>query len=126
MRIRFSLLRFGRPPRADPVLPVPSPVDIRPLPSPNTDTGPDYPDRATALSQWQRLGTLDQKSYSYIDLLKSLVDVEGNRNLALELTNGDADVVINNIDWVSPFSRLYRCYTPYPSTSGSEGRHAPK
>jgi len=98
MRIKFPLLRFGQPSRADPVLPVPSPVDIRPLPSPNADTPLEYPDRLTALLQWRRLGTLDPKSHNYVELLKRLVDVEGNRNHALELTDSDAGAVINVID----------------------------
>lgn len=106
MRLRFSLLRFGRPYRCDPV-PVPNTADTRPLPSPNTDPQLEYPDRQTALSQWQLLKTLDPKSHNYVELLKRLVEVEGNRNLALELTDGDAGAVINTIDGVGSLHQLY-------------------
>ena len=114
MRIQFSLRRFLRSSRPDPVLPVPNPVDIRPLPSPNTGARLDYPDRLTVLSQWWQLGTLDPRSHNYVELLERLVDVERNRKLALEFTDGDAGAVINIIDEVSSCHRLC-CCTPDPS-----------
>ena len=52
------------------------------------------------LSQWRRLGTLDPRSNNYVELLKRLVDLEGNRKLALDLTDDDAGAVINVIDGV--------------------------
>jgi hypothetical protein len=116
MHIKLSLLRFARPSRTDPVFPVPDPFYIRPLPSPNTDKRGAYPDRLTVLSQWRRLDTLDPKSHTYARLLKRLVDVQENRILALEFTDGDASAVVNIIDGVSSFNRLclYYC-TPYSS-----------
>lgn len=111
MRFHLPFLRFGRSPRPDPVLlPVPNPVDIRPLPLPDADPLLEYPDPPTAFSQWQRLGTLDPKSNNYVELLKRLVDVEGNRNLALEFIDGDAGAVINIIDEVRFFNRLHLCH----------------
>jgi len=101
MRIRFSLLRFGRKPRTDPELPVPNPDYIHPLPSPNNGAQLDLPDRQTVLSQWQRLGLLDPKSHDYIELLRTLVDVESNRKVALKFTNNDAGIVIDIIGEVS-------------------------
>ncbi|KAF9781213.1 kinase-like domain-containing protein [Thelephora terrestris] len=96
--IRFRLPRFVRPTRPDPVLPVPNQDNIRPLPSSSgLDVQPDFPDRQTILSQWQQLGTLDPKSHGYVELLRTLVDVESNRNIALGFTDYDARVVINII-----------------------------
>ena len=88
---RFSLLHFGWKFRADPR-----------LPPPNKGQQLDPPDRRTILSQWQRLGSLDPKSRDYIELLRTLVDVEGNRSVALEFTEDDARIVINVISDVSP------------------------
>jgi len=103
MRIRFSFLRFGRKSRADPGLPVPNPDYICPLPPPNNGTQPDRPDRQTVLSQWRRLGSLDPNSHDYIELLRTLIDVESNRKVALKFTNNDAGIVINTIGEVSTY-----------------------
>ena len=61
-------------------------------------------DRRTILSQWRNLQGL-----KYIDhqKLAPLIDVEENRNIALELKGKDAAVVINTIDKVSPTSRTH-------------------
>lgn len=117
MRINLiSLLRFARLSRIDPVLPVPNPVDIRPLPPPTNDTRGGCPDQLALLSQWRRLSTLDPKSHTYSRLLKRLVDVQGNRCLALEFLDDDAGAVVNIIDEVGSFILLCLYYsTPYPS-----------
>ena len=88
-RIRFPLLHFGRQPRA------------------NTDAQLDHPDHQALLSQWQRLGSLDRKSRSYVELLRNLVDVEVNRTLTLEFAGDNADVVINIIGDVSHCNLFY-------------------
>ena len=104
MHIRLPLRRFMRPSRPDPSLPVPNPDDIRPIPSPNhPDTQLVRPDRQTILAQWQQLGALVPRSHDYAQLLRRLVDVEANRNLALELIDDDASIVINAIGEVSSF-----------------------
>ena len=116
MRIKLSLIHFTRLSRTDPALPFPSPVDIRPLPPPSTDKRGRYPDQLAVLSQWQRLSTLDPKSHTYSRLLKRLVDVQGNRSLALEFIDEDACAVVNIIDEVGSFNLLYLYRsTPYLS-----------
>ena len=99
MRIRFSLLRFVRFSRTDPS--VQSPGDVPPPLPPKIDAQPDCPDYRSVLLQWQRLGSLDPKSPHYVELLERLVDVEGNRSLALEFTGDDAGIIINIIGGVS-------------------------
>jgi len=86
---RFSLLHFGWKSRAR-------------LPPPNKGPQLDPPDRQTILSQWQRLGSLDPKSRDYIELLRTLVDVEANRSVASKFTDDDAGIVINIMGDVSP------------------------
>ena len=109
---RFSLLHFGWKSRAR-------------LPPPNKDPQLDPPDRHTILSQWQHLGSLDPKSRDYVELLRTLVDVEGNRSVALQFTDDDAGIVINVIAKVSPCGIAdYISSTTYLWilwTSGSEG-----
>lgn len=99
MRIRFSLLHFGRRPPVTPV--VPSTNHIHPLPPPDNSVQLGPPDRRSVLSQWQYLGSLDPNSRDYVELLRTLVDIESNRNVALKFTNDDAGVVINAIAEVS-------------------------
>ena len=106
MPIQFSLPGFLRPSRPNPAAPVRNQVDVRPLPSPKTGLRLGPPDRLTILSQWRRLGTLDQKSHDYLELLKRLIDIKENRTLALEFTDDDAGIVINIIDKAGPLHRL--------------------
>ena len=102
MSTRFSLPRFVRPSRPDPVLPGQSQDNVRPLPSSSDpDAQLDHPDQQTVLSERQRVGTPDTMSHDYVELLRGLVDVEANRNLALEFTGNDAGIVINTIAKVS-------------------------
>lgn len=110
MRIRFSLLHFGRKTRIDPRVPVPSPDYIPSLSSPDKRTQSDPPSRQAVLSQWQRLGSLDPKSRDYINLLGTLVDVKGNRSVALKFTNNDARIVINIIGEVSSYDPVDRTH----------------
>jgi len=91
MHIRFSLLHFGWRSRADP----------DPLPPPNNGPELDPPDRQAVLSEWQRLSSLDPKSRDYVELLRTLIDVEDNRSVALKFTENDAGIVINVIGDVS-------------------------
>jgi len=104
---------------ADPGPAAPSPDHIRPQPSadpgiavsrpdhvsfqspPKKDGRPDPPDPQTVLSQWRSLGSLDPKSTDYDELLRTLVDVEGNRKVAMKFTDNDVGIVINTIGEVS-------------------------
>jgi hypothetical protein len=109
MPILDFLLNFGRRLRADPGSRVPNPGHIRP--TPNNSAQPDLPDQQTVLSQWQHLGSLDPTSRDYVELLGSLVDVEGNRKAALKFTDSDAGVVINIIGDVRSRAILDRAST---------------
>ena len=109
MRIRFSLLHFKRRPRLDPAVPRTDHID--PLPPPNNATQVGPPDRQTILAQWRYLGSLDLKSQGYIELLKTLVDVEDNRNVALKFIDDDAGIVINIIGKVSSCATI-DCTSP--------------
>ena len=103
MRISFSLLHFGWKSRTDRGLPkAPRPDHVHPLSPPDNGPRLNPPDRQTVLTQWRRLGSLDPKSRNHIELLKTLVDIEGHRNVALKFTDDDAGIVINAIGDVSP------------------------
>ena len=104
MPIRYFLLNFGRRLRADPRPRVLNPGHTRP--PPNNGAQPDPPDQQTVLSQWQHLGLLDPTSRDYVELLGTLVDVEGNRKLALNFTDNDAGIVINIIGDVRSHATL--------------------
>ena len=86
--------------RPDPVLAVPSPDRVHFQPPPE-DARPDPPDPRIVLSQWQHLGSLDPESHDYDELLRTLVDMEGNRKAAMKFTDNDAGIVINIIGEVS-------------------------
>lgn len=102
MSTRFSLPFFVRPSRPDPVLPAQSQDNNRPLRSSSDPYAQlDHPDQQTFLSERQRDGTPGTVSHDYVELLRGLVDVEANRNLALEFTGDDAGIVINTIAKVS-------------------------
>jgi hypothetical protein len=100
-------------PPANPEPAVPSPGNVR-FKSSSKDARPDPPDPKAVLSQWQRLGSLKLGSRGYNELLKTLVDVEGNRNVAMKFTDNDAGTVINIIGEVS-FCDIVDCasITPY-------------
>ena len=96
--------RFLRPrnrSRADPGPVAPILDHVRFQPSPKKDGRPDPPDPQTVLSQWQRLTLLDSRSHDYDELLRTLVEVEGNRKAAMKFTDNNAGIVINIIGEVS-------------------------
>jgi len=97
-------------PSADPGLAVQRPDHIRFQSPPKKDGRPDPPDPRGVLSQWRRLGSLDRESNDYDELLRTLVDVEGNRKVAMKFTDNDVGIVINTIGEVSfcdIFSRVF-------------------
>ena len=83
-KLPFPFLRFGRnshSPRRDVQLNLPDPQDV--------------------LLQWQHLGSLDKKSHDYDELLRTLVNVAGNRKVAMKFTADEAEIVIDIIGEVS-------------------------
>ena len=80
---------------------------------PITHPGLDPLDLQTVLSQWQRLGSLDPKSHDHDELLRTLVDAEGNKEVAMKFTGNDARIVINIIDEVSFCDIVDRASTSY-------------
>ena len=119
MPFRLSLPHFGRRSCIDPGHLCPGPDHVRPLTSPNNGAQLNPPDRWTILSQWQRLGSLDPRSRDYDELLRTLIDVANNRNVALKFTDNDARIVINIVSEVSPCDMIYyaspTAYTEVPS-----------
>lgn len=101
-------------PSADPGLAVPRPDHIHFQPSLGRDGRPD-PDPQTVLSQWRSLGALDPKSNGYDELLRTLVDVEGNRKVAMKFTDNDVGIVINTIGEVS-FCDIFSRVSTTPHT----------
>jgi hypothetical protein len=69
--------------------------------NPHHDQCPIPPDRRTILKQWQ--GLKNDESLDHQQLAQ-LIDVEGNRNVALKFGGKDAATVINTIDKVSQIS----------------------
>lgn len=101
MHIRLSFLHFGSKSRADLIPSVPRPDHTRPRPPPKKSARRDPPDHQTVLSQWRRLGSLDPKSHDHDELLRTLVDAEDYRKVALKFIDNDAAIVINIIGKVS-------------------------
>jgi hypothetical protein len=68
----------------------------------------DPPDPKAVLSQWQRLGSLKPGSRGYNELLRTLIGVEGNGNVAMGFTDDNAGILINIIGEVS-FCDIVSC-----------------
>ena len=118
MPFRLSLPHFGRRSCVDPGHLCPGPDHVRSLTSPNNGAQLDPPDRWTVLLQWQRLGSLDPRSRHYVELLRTLVDVANNRNVALKFIDNDARIVINIISEVSSRDMIhYASSTAYTEAS---------
>jgi len=91
------LFRLRNRSRADPgpVVPIPDHIRFQ------QDGRPDPLDPRTIPPQWRRLASLDPRSHDYDELLRTLVEVEGNRKAAMKATDKDAGIVINIIGEVS-------------------------
>ena len=75
--------------------------------SPRRDVQPNLPDPQDVLLQWQRLGSLDTKPHDYDELLKTLVNVAGNRKVAMKFAADEAGIVIDIIGEVSFCDIIY-------------------
>lgn len=107
MPFHLPFLRSTRPrtkSRADPAAgPVASCPDrgVRFRPLPKKDVQLDPLDPQTVLSRWRYLGSLNPTSHDYDELLRTLVDAGGNKNVTMKFTDDDAGIVVNVISKVS-------------------------
>lgn len=101
MPIKFPSLGLGSRSHLNPGLAVPSQDHTRFQSSPDKGIEFNPPDPRLVLSQWHRLGSLSPKSHDYEELLRTLIDVEGDGKAVLKFTGDDAQIVLNIIGEVS-------------------------